>query len=348
VFNVIYEPKLRAIMGGDNFFLGMKDEEQATRDKTNMRMVLPRADAQTIVKPQVDILAEDVMSKAPGRVDLVTDLSQNVASRFFGAYFGTPGPDLTIMSDWARLLFQFVFADSSNDPALRAQAEPIAGKLRVYLETAITERKAYRGDHEDILGRCLKLQDLEIPGMTDRDIRNNLMGFIVGGFPQAAILIPQLFDILLDRPNELAAACAAAQADNDELVSKYIFEAARYHPLAPGLFRQCTDDYKLAGGSFRGKTIPEGAFVVAVTRSAMFDGRRVTNPKEFRIDRPDYHYMQFGHGFHECFGLYMNQQMLPAMCKSVLKKKNLRRAAGDAGRLQMSGIFPKSLVVEFE
>jgi hypothetical protein len=33
--------------------------------------------------------------------------------------------------------------------------------------------------------------------VTDRDIRNNLVGIIVGALPQPPMMIPQLFDILL-------------------------------------------------------------------------------------------------------------------------------------------------------
>jgi hypothetical protein len=40
--------------------------------------------------------------------------------------------------------------------------------------------------------------------------------------------------------------------------------------------------------------------------------------------------------------------MVPAICKAVLKRPGLRRAAGDAGRLKMESIFPISLVVEFD
>jgi hypothetical protein len=58
--------------------------------------------------------------------------------------------------------------------------------------------------------------------------------------------------------------------------------------------------------------------------------------------------MHFGYGMHECFGLYINRLMVPAICKAVLKQNNLRRAPGEAGRLQMDGAFAKSLVVEFD
>ena len=196
-------------------------------------------------------------------------------------------------------------------------------------------RKLARGQHDDILERCLAFQDLGLPGFSDREIRNNMMGLIIGALPQPPMVIPQLFDVLLDRPRELAEAQAAALADDDATVARYVFEASRFYPLTPGLFRNCLTPYRVAAGTWRARTIPAGAFVMASTRSAMFDGRKVRDPRAFRTDRPDYDYMHFGYGMHECFGVYMNRVMIPQICKAVLKLPKLRRAAGPAGRLRL-------------
>ncbi len=348
VFQVPYADKIRVIMGGDNIFLGMDDVPDFTRDKSTMRVVVPRDDVPNRVKPEVERLAEAIVARAGGRIDVAMELTQTVTTRFFGGYFGTPGPDEQTMSDWARQLFRFQFADFSNDPALRAEIEPIAQALRDEVDRTIAERKGSRGRHDDLLERCLKLQDQGWPGLSDRQIRNNLIGFIVGGLPQPPMIIPQLFDVLLDRPDQLSAACAAARAGDEALVSKYVFEALRYHPLTPGLFRTCAERYRVAGGTWRGRTIPAGATVLALVRSAMFDGRRVPQPRSFRLDRPDYAYMHFGYGMHLCFGVYINQEMVPAICRALLRRRNLRRAPGPDGRLAMDGVFAKRLVVEYD
>src|SRR4051794_31904710 len=54
VFQVPYAPKLHVIMGGGNIFLGMHDEPDFTRDKATMRVVVPREEARTRVKPEVE------------------------------------------------------------------------------------------------------------------------------------------------------------------------------------------------------------------------------------------------------------------------------------------------------
>lgn len=352
VFDVTYAPKIATIMQGDNIFLGMKDEDNFTRDKTNMRMTAPRAEAVARVAPETARLAAEVVGRAlpRGRLDLAMELTQDVTTRLFGPYFGTPGRSVQEISDQARGLFGFMFADLFNDPARKLAAEPLAAAMRAYLEEAIAARKLARGQHDDILERCLQFQDLGLPGFSDREIRNNMIGLIVGALPQPPMVVPQLFDVLLDRPRELAEAQAAARADDDALVARYVFEASRFYPLTPGLFRNCLSPYRVAAGTWRAKTIPAGAFVMAATRSAMFDGRKLPDARSFRIDRPPEAYMHFGYGMHECFGLYMNRVMIPQICKAVLKLPNLRRAAGPEGRLRLDddfNLFAMNLTVEF-
>lgn len=346
-FHVPYADKLNIIMGGGNIFLGENDVSRFEREKSTMRIAVPRSEAKTFVKDEVTRLANEVVDGAGGTIDVAMRLTQDVTTRFFGPYFGTPGPDVKTFSDWARDLFKFQFADFTNDPTVLAEAKPIAEKMRAYVDGVVAERKKNRGAHDDILERSLTLQDEGNAWLTDEQIRNNLIGFIVGGLPQPPMIIPQLIDVLLDRPAELAAAIKSAQDDDDVLFSKYLFEALRYNPLTPGLFRNCAKDFTVAEGTRRAKKIPAGTTVFAATRSAMFDGRVFPDRKAFRIDRPDYAYMHFGYGMHICFGVYINMQMVPAICKSLLRRGSVRRKAGGEGKLRMDGIFAKKLVVEY-
>ena len=93
VFDVTYTPKIATIMDGDNIFLGMKDEERFTRDKTNMRMTAPRGEAVARIAPETARLTAEVIDRArpAGWLDLAMELSQDVTTRLFGGYFGVAG-----------------------------------------------------------------------------------------------------------------------------------------------------------------------------------------------------------------------------------------------------------------
>jgi len=348
VFQVTYREKMEIVEGGSNFFLGMQNSPEYERDVSHMRAAIRREDVGTIIAPFVQETARRQVMNANGRLDVVTQLGQLVPVRLIAEYFGCPPQSEVELADWATAIFQFLFVDLDDDPAVGQAARDAAGKTRSYLDQAVGARKAHPNPKDDVLGRCLAMQQIGLPGMDDLAIRNNLLGLIVGAIPTTSKCCAQALDELLKRPPEFAAAQAAAVAGDDALLARYVFEALRFNPNNPALFRVTGQDYPLAKGHIHGVTIPRGTTVVALTQSAMFDERKVDQPGEFRIDRPAYIYMHFGYGLHNCFGRYINQVQIPGILKPLLACKALARAPGDAGKLVYRGPFPASLNVTFE
>jgi cytochrome P450 len=348
VFQVTYGTKMEIVTGGNNFFLGMQNSPDYERDVAHMRSVMRREDVASILVPFIASTAGHLVAAAAsgGNLDVVT-LSRTVPARVVATYFGCPPPSDQELVDWGTVLFQYLFTDLNNDPAVDSAARDAAGKTRAWLDQTIADRKAHPTSSDDVLNRCLALQQARLPGMDDLGIRNNLLGLLVGAIPTTSKCCAQALDQLLSRPAELAAAQQAARAGDDALVASYVFEALRFNPNNPGVFRITAEDYTVARGTLRAATIPKGASVVAATQSAMFDDANVDQPSEFRVDRPAYVYMHWGYGLHTCFGQYINAIQIPGILKPLLATSSLRRAAGDAGKLQYTGPFPSSLKVTF-
>lgn len=353
VFQVTYQEKMEIVGGGTNFFLGMQNSPQYERDQSHMRTVIRRQDIPAQIAPFVAGLAEKLVATSGGRIDVVRHLSRIVPARWVAAYFGCPWPSDEDLADWSTAAFQYLFTDLNNDPAIATAARDASAKARSWLDESIAKRKAQpaqagASQPDDVLARCLAVQKAGVPGMDDIGIRSNLLGLFVGAIPTTSKCCTQALDELLKRPAELARAQEAARSDNDSLMAQYVFEALRFNPNNPGLFRIATQDYVVAKGTMRSTTIPKGASVIAATQSAMFDGRIVDTPNEFRIGRPDYTYMHFGYGLHTCFGRYINLVQIPAILKPLLKRNNLRRAPGDAGEIRYAGPFPSTMSVMFD
>jgi cytochrome P450 len=346
VFQVTYGKKMEAVTGGPNFFLGMQNSPEYERDVAHMRTVIRRDDVGKIAT-FVGQTAEGLVAASGGKIDAV-QLSRTVPVRWVASYFGCPVNSETDLADWATVIFQYLFADLNNDPVLDAAALDAAAKVRPWLDALIAQRKAKPTQADDVLGRCLALQTLGLPAMDDVSIRNNLVGLIVGAIPTTSKCCAQALDELLKRPDELARAQEAARAGDDALLAQYVFEALRFRPNNPGLIRIAAEDYVVARSELHATKIPKGAQVLAATQSAMFDGRMVESPNEFRIGRPDYSYLHFGFGLHRCFGQYVNRVQIPGILKPLLQRKGLRRAPGSAGQLQMKGPFPSALALEFD
>lgn len=349
VFSVmLYTPKMQAITG--DFILGMDHTPQYDRDQTRLRAAITAADLPRIGQ-DVTSAAEAIIAAAGpgGTLDVVGDYADVVPARVIAEYFGTPGPDEATLISWARILFDEIFIDVKNDPAVQASAAGAAQEMCAYLDDFIAARQAQpagTADRDDVLNRLLRAGD----AFDAREIRSNLIGLIVGWIPTTSKAVALAIDELLRRPEELAAAQEAARNDDDQLVAAYMFEALRFQPQNSGLLRKSIADYILAAGTDRSTRIPAGTVVFAATQSAMMDGRAVEDPDAFRIDRPASTYMHFGYGLHTCFGQYINRVEIPLMGNVLLRQRNLRRADGDAGRLAFGygGNFPSAMTLQFD
>jgi cytochrome P450 len=348
-FEVVYEPRMLDITGGENFFLGMQNTPRYTRDVSNMRIAVRRNDVSDIIVPFAARKAGEIVAAAGGRIDVPQDLTLRVPALLMGEYFGTPGPSEQNMIEWTSIMFWYLFIDLNADPGVDAKAKAAARACRDYLDSAIRDRKQNPSTSDDILNRCLTMQGAKLPGMDDLGIRNNLIGLIIGAIPTTSKAAIQALDQLLDRPDILDAAQRAARADDNRLLAAYIFEALRFNPVNPLIYRRAAREAVIASGTLRKRSIAKDTMVLAVNLSAMFDPLKINSPGQFRVDRPADNYILWGYGLHTCFGAYINQAMIPAILKPLLKTKGLRRAAGAPGRIDTAGTpFPAHLVLDFD
>ncbi len=347
IFGVTYTEKMRIITDGSNFFLGMNNSAKYTRDVSNMRLVVRRTDVDNIIVPMVEDFANSIVTNSNGQMDIVQELTRIVPVLFTGLYMGIPGPSHDELIDWTSTMFQYLFYPD-NSTEFDDKAVQSAKKTRDYLDKLIQDRKLNNEKHDDILGRCLELQTSNTPGMTDIDIRNNLLGIIIGAIPTTSKAAALVIDYLLDHPERLAIAQSSAKNDDNETIRKIVLESLRFNSFGAGIFRTTLEPYTIAKGSFRSKKIPKGSTVIALTQSAMLDGRKITNPKSFNLNRADYQYMHFGYGLHTCFGEHINMVQIPIIVKSLLKCNNLARAAGEQGKMKSIGQFPAHLHVQFD
>jgi len=347
-FPTPYKANLDVITGGEPFFLGMTRTQDYFRQLMAMRRVMLAKDLPELGR-SAETNAEMIVSASNGRVEVVDQLVRRVTFDVLSNYFGVPEPGIGKLDVWATRLFEFQFASSPSDHALRREVEEIAPAFRDHIDREIARRKGDAASLErpDVIGRCLKLQLDGEPGYSDVEIRTAMLCMIVGGPPQPPMVVPQAVEQLLRRPEALAAAVEAARADDDDRLWKILREAMRFDPLAPGLPRIAAKTWTIAEGTRRARTIPKGATIIAAFASAMMDERRIPNPDRFDPDRLDHEYIHFGHGLHECFGRQINRATLHRMIKPLLRQTKLRRASGPEGHLSKNGAFSERLVVEF-
>ncbi len=348
-FEVVYGSRMRKLTEGNNFFLGMQPGWDYTRDTSAMHLAMRMSDVAETVRPRAAELAAKLVSDSDGQIDIVPGLTLHVPWDMTDTYFGLGGPDAATMQDWTTTLFWYLFEDLAADPEFDAKAMRYAGAMRAYLDDAIKKRKAKPTKADDVVNRCLALQKAGTPGMDDLGIRNNMLGLLIGAIPTIAKASCFAMDELLRRPEKLHQAQAAALRDADDQMARFIWEALRFNPHNPVIYRRATRDAVIAPSTIRARTAPKGSMVFAATLSAMFDPLVIPEPGEFRTDRTWDQYIIWGYGMHTCFGAAINQAVIPAILKPLLAQKNLRRASGDAGQLDMGGTpHPQHFHLQFD
>jgi cytochrome P450 len=264
-------------------------------------------------------------------------------------YFGVGGPDKASMQDWTTTMFWYLFGDLGADPALEAKALTQAAEMRAWLDAAIAARKAAPTDAPDLLNRCLALQAAGTPGMDDLGIRNNLLGLLIGAIPTISKASCLALDELLRRPDMQAAAQSAARSGDDTRLARYIWEALRFNPHNPVIYRRATRDAVIARSTLRELRVKKGQMVFVATQSAMFDHHGIETPGAFRPHRPFEDHIIWGQGMHTCFGAAINAAIIPAILKPLLARPNLRRAEGPAGAIDTGGTpFPQHFTVTYD
>ena len=340
-FGVTYAEKMAVVTDGGNFFLGMNDTQTYERDVSNMRILMPRSDVQEKIKPLVENYAQTLCDNLGDNFDFVADLSARVPLHFCANYLGTPGPSEQEMFDWHAHLFAYLFFPD-NPPGYDNKAIAFAEKTRAYLDELIQTRK-HSEPVDDVLGRALILQAAGVPGLSDLDIRNNLIGMTIGSIATTSTTSALIMDYLLDHPKQLSIAQELARNNDDDKLANLVLEVLRFKPFGPGVFREVLNDVTLGQGKLYAKRLKKGTNIIALTQSAMFDSRAVKKPKAFSLDRPRSVYMPFGYGMHRCFGYYINLVQIPAILKPVLRKSSIARAPGQEGQLEYRDLFPAHL-----
>ena len=320
---------------GTPFILGMDDEAEHAAQLHEVAKAFARSDAVEVGRISWDFASASVAA-AKGEMDAIPRLITAAPLEVCRKYYGVHIPD--------GQRFAYATIDVSGHlfgpPPIRPKKDidVAADYMRSVVDAAIQREDDHPSGGQTVLARLVASR------LERRLIRSFLIGMIVGFVPTNTMAGGHILEMLLRRPKFLAAARAAAEAGDRDLLSHCLFEAMRFMPLNPGPFRVCTADYTLAADTWRAKTIRKGSWVLASTMSAMLDSRHLARPRKFDPHRPASDYMLFGFGMHWCAGFFIAQAQIVGTFAPLVVQPQLQRA----GRLRRRGQFPDHLPVRWK
>lgn len=357
IFTVdLYKPKMGVTTNDPGFMMAHDDNALHDRERAIMKGMLNRDDI-----PEIRLLIERVsrrlLKKAEGELDIVNHYGRIVPAVLVREYFGLDGIDTKKILKWSYWSQYNAFHNQPfnlHSPEKFKHIETEQAKcveemvsyikillIRKLIAVKTTGRirelplmlsnslrrltgKVPKKLKDDIVTRMLRTSfpdNVDFP--LDR-MGANVGGLLVGTIETTSQAVTQVIQFFIDRPELMEQAKLAAAQQNADKFDGMVWEALRFVPISPYLFRQASEDYIIASGTDRQTTIPEGTNVLMLTQSAMFDEYSYPEPDQFNAQRNWYHHFNFGFASHDCIGKYIGMVMIPEMVRQVLLLDSLR------------------------
>lgn len=364
VFTVaLYKPKM-----ADSYLMSHDDDALHYREKSLMQSLLNRDDLPR-VRNMVAEAARHIVKKADGKLDAVPDYCRKIPAIIVQQYFGLVGINIKHLMKWSYWAqvdtfynqpFDLIPKDESqriidsHNECSKALGEYIAAlvlgsSISLKLQLPLRMLQLLKNSllkmmgkpvpaRDDIVSRMMRSQ---FPPEMDFDITRvgiNAGGLLIGTIETTAQASVQALAYILQRPDILREAKTAALSTDTRKFDGIVWEALRFVPISPYMFRQTASEYTLAKGTARATIIPANTNVLALTQSAMFDEKAFEQPEAFIANRNWYHYFTFGYGSHECLGKYVGMVMIPEIVRQLLLLPDLHAT----GEIEYDGHMPKS------
>lgn len=276
----------------------------------------------------------NVSDENPNHIDVVRKITRDVPINVVREFFGFEAP-VNDMKKWSRAAQHSFFHNPFRDKKINEKSVEAGKEMKAFLEKFIPQiRRAIAGNYakNTTVTQMIRASDAHARhGLDETRLAANIMGLLIGAVETGSAAIVQSLEFFLDNPYLMDQAVAAAKSNNDELLSKMVWEALRFNPVNPWVGRYSVEDFTLSDGTF----IEKGSLVLAATESAMFDPEVFTNPMRFSTNRDHSDYFHLGFARHRCLGDDVAMAFVPETIKQLLLLPYLRRAkAGEPPRFK--------------
>jgi cytochrome P450 len=327
-----------------DYLMRHDDNALHTREKSLMQAILNRDDLPA-VRAMVGRIGREILDAANGSIELVNSFCRMVPATLVREYFGLTGAKRRDLIEWSywnqRNTFHnqpFNLLPPEKSKYIIDRHNETSKELGMYIIELIARRTVQVKAEEITFSTVVRLSDdivtrmlrSDFPKQMDFDIKRlglNAGGLLIGAIETTSQAVAQIIQYLMDHPEWLDKAKAAALRDSTDEFDGIVWEALRFVPITPYLFRTAASDYKAGKGTEHATLLRAGTHVLPVTLSAMFDERAFESPDEFIPQRNWYNYFHFGFGSHECLGRYVGMVMIPEMARQVLSRQDIRASA---------------------
>ena len=244
--------------------------------------------------------------RANGETEIMERFARRIPSAVIAEVLGIPNDRIDDFARWSDEVLQ----RQSQSDGINAPIADLHPEFSSYLEARIDERMASASPPNDMITRLLQA---EVDGerLTRRAVLTQTIFLIIAGNETTRNLLGNLIYRLAEVPSRYA----ALRADR-ELVPNAIEESLRFDSPVQLLARTCTEKIDVDG-----VPVAKGDRVLYSIASANRDERCISEPDQFRLDRPrPREHVAFGAGPHVCPGAFLARMEAKVALETLLDR----------------------------
>jgi cytochrome P450 len=276
------------------------------------------------LRPHTQALTLEVIMRAVfgvQEVDRLAELGRRLA-HFMDTSTGRARFVATLMP-----MFQRRFG-TDRSPWARFVAARTAVDELLYDEIRHRRGVADLAERADILSLLLQARDEDGNGMTDEELRDELMTLLVAGHETTATALAWAFELLLKNPGALARLETEISEGGEEYLDAVIKETLRLRPVLPIVGRTLTEDVTLGGYDLPAGTMVAPCIYLTHRRPDVYPEPDRFKPERFVGTQPDtYAWLPFGGSIRRCVGASFAMFEMKVVIPIVLRELRLRPAS---------------------
>ncbi len=238
-----------------------------------------------------------------------------------------------VTSSTLGMLMMVVRMTRGGDEAAMARFQGQREAVDELIFQEIAERREVSDleERDDVFSALLLARDEEGNGLTDAEVRDELVTLLVAGHETTSVGLAWTFDLLLHEPRVLARLRESLDEGEEEYLDAVVKEALRIRPVIAAVGRVVRGEPFELGGH----TIPPGTEINPSITMIHRRPDRYPEPDVFRPERflgedaPDtYTWVPFGGGTRRCLGASFALMEMRVVVRRVVERCELRAVNG--------------------
>ena len=230
-------------------------------------------------------------------------------------------------SPFAQLLALATRRFTGRGPWERFDAQLKAVDELLYAEIGERRAEASFEERDDILSLLMAARFEDGEGLTDVDLRDQLLTLLLAGHETTATSLAWTFDLLLRHPEALRRLRDSLEAGEEDYLRATISEALRLRPVVPVAGRRLSVDLDAGDLHLPAGTDVTPAIWLTHTRADVYPEPFAFRPERFLDEPPEtYAWVPFGGGVRRCLGAAFAEFEMRIVLREVLTRCEIRKA----------------------